>query len=230
MGLDMYLTTKIYLSAPTPDSTISNRMSTTRQAAAKQQYEAIVGIREASRIHPAMVLHDQIESVEIEIQTAYWRKANAIHKWFVDNVQGGDDNCRSYYVEPEQLRELRDLCRDVLEQFRGIPLDEDGIVDVPLGGDGVPDDGQPSARWAQAAEYAMEELPPQKGFFFGSNKVDRWYLQDLHYTVTRLTEVLDAHDKMAKELDDWYIAMERGEDPGPAPAFIVGDFYYQSSW
>ena len=28
----------------------------------------------------------------------YWRKANQIHKWFVDNVQGGIDDCRPYPV------------------------------------------------------------------------------------------------------------------------------------
>ena len=26
-------------------------------------------------------------------QIASWRKANAIHKWFVDNVQDGVDDC-----------------------------------------------------------------------------------------------------------------------------------------
>ena len=44
----------------------------------------------------------------------YWRKANAIHKWFVDNVQGGNDDCGTYEVEWEQLTNLRDTCREVL--------------------------------------------------------------------------------------------------------------------
>ena len=44
----------------------------------------------------------------------YWRKANAIHKWFVDNVQYGDDDCKEYEVSPKKLIELRDLCRKVL--------------------------------------------------------------------------------------------------------------------
>jgi hypothetical protein len=45
----------------------------------------------------------------------YWRKANAIHKWFIDNVQNGEDNCGRYYVDREKLRELIDLCRKVME-------------------------------------------------------------------------------------------------------------------
>ena len=36
----------------------------------------------------------------------YWRKANAIHKWFVDHVQDGNDDCKKYYVGQEYLKEL----------------------------------------------------------------------------------------------------------------------------
>jgi hypothetical protein len=47
-------------------------------------------------------------------QAAYWRKANAVHKWFVDNVQNGEDECRPHYVEREQLEELIDDCMLVI--------------------------------------------------------------------------------------------------------------------
>ena len=30
----------------------------------------------------------------IDEEVGYWRKANAIHKWFVDNVQDGNDDCK----------------------------------------------------------------------------------------------------------------------------------------
>jgi hypothetical protein len=45
----------------------------------------------------------------------YWRKANAIHRWFVDNCQDGIDECQKSYVPREKLIELRDICRKVLE-------------------------------------------------------------------------------------------------------------------
>lgn len=51
---------------------------------------------------------------EVSVEAMYWRKANAIHKWFVDNVQGGEDDCRSYYVSREQLAELRDLVLEAI--------------------------------------------------------------------------------------------------------------------
>lgn len=52
---------------------------------------------------------------EVIVEVMYWRKANAIHKWFVDNVQDGNDDCGDYYVSREQLADLRDLIVDVLE-------------------------------------------------------------------------------------------------------------------
>jgi hypothetical protein len=51
---------------------------------------------------------------EIIVEAMYWRKANAIHKWFVDNVQEGNDNCGDYWVSREQLQELADLIKEVL--------------------------------------------------------------------------------------------------------------------
>ena len=51
----------------------------------------------------------------IEYRIMYWRKANAIHKWFVDNVQDGVDNCEEFHVSPQHLQALRDTCQQVLE-------------------------------------------------------------------------------------------------------------------
>lgn len=51
--------------------------------------------------------------VYIEEEGCYWRKANQIHKWFVDNVQNGVDNCGDYYVSTKNLQELLDVCKEV---------------------------------------------------------------------------------------------------------------------
>ena len=51
-----------------------------------------------------------IYGAEVSVTCAYWRKANQIHKWFVDNVQGGEDNCGEYYVSHEKLKELLNTC------------------------------------------------------------------------------------------------------------------------
>lgn len=51
---------------------------------------------------------------EIIEEVGYWRKANAIHGWFVDNVQEGNDNCGDYSVSREKLEELLARVNEVL--------------------------------------------------------------------------------------------------------------------
>jgi hypothetical protein len=48
-------------------------------------------------------------------EVMYWRKANAIHKWFVDTIQGGIDECEPHAVTAGELRELKIACNLVLE-------------------------------------------------------------------------------------------------------------------
>lgn len=56
-----------------------------------------------------------IKTIEYILEEkAYWRKANAIHRWFVDSVQGGIDNCGMYYVSANRLLDLVDTCKKVL--------------------------------------------------------------------------------------------------------------------
>lgn len=50
----------------------------------------------------------------VEVEAMYWRKANHIHQWFVDNCQDGKDECQLTYVSREHLTALREVCRAVL--------------------------------------------------------------------------------------------------------------------
>jgi hypothetical protein len=54
----------------------------------------------------------RVEEVKAEFKT--WRKANQIHKWFVDNIQDGFDECKESHVPVEKLYKLRDLCAEVV--------------------------------------------------------------------------------------------------------------------
>ena len=48
-------------------------------------------------------------------QVGYWRKANQIHNWFVENVQDGVDDCDYHReVTKEDLEELLDICHEIL--------------------------------------------------------------------------------------------------------------------
>jgi len=49
-------------------------------------------------------------------EVIYWRKANHIHNWFVENVQNGfDDNLALSEVKRNQVEELYQSCGAVLE-------------------------------------------------------------------------------------------------------------------
>lgn len=52
---------------------------------------------------------------ELGFEAMYWRKANAIHQWFVDNVQGGKDDCEEYPVSEDQLKALLETVSKVLD-------------------------------------------------------------------------------------------------------------------
>lgn len=94
-----------------------------------------------------MVCEDAL-SLTVSVNVVYWRKANAIHKWFVDNVQDGKDDCGEYDVSREQLGELVAVCEKVLASvgtaakmlpikggfffFGSTAYDEDYLQDVRL--------------------------------------------------------------------------------------------------
>lgn len=123
MGLDMYVNAKRYLwdFGDSDDKAIAESIG--------KQFPEITGYR--------------VKQVESEVM--YWRKANAIHKWFVDNVQDGIDECQESYIDPQKLYELRDVCKAVLEDrsraaellpsqsgffFGGTEYNEDYFYDV----------------------------------------------------------------------------------------------------
>ena len=98
MGLDMNLYAKRYLWARWDD----------RQP--RKPDDDLV-----DAIHNALPESRSMEPRYVIAEAMYWRKANAIHGWFVENCQDGEDDCREYEVERSQLEALRDLCKDILE-------------------------------------------------------------------------------------------------------------------
>lgn len=56
---------------------------------------------------------NKIEKKIVNDEIAYWRKFNALHSWFVENVQNGVDDCNKYPVSREQLIVLIDLLEKV---------------------------------------------------------------------------------------------------------------------
>lgn len=65
--------------------------------------------------YPSWDTEKKYGSWNIIEQVGYWRKVNAIHNWFVENIQDGEDDCRYHReVTKEDLEELLDTCQEVL--------------------------------------------------------------------------------------------------------------------
>lgn len=60
---------------------------------------------------------DCTESVtrDTSYRVGYWRKANAIHNWFVTNCAQGVDDGSTMIVSAEKLKDLLELCNRVLK-------------------------------------------------------------------------------------------------------------------
>jgi hypothetical protein len=94
MGLDMYLEKRTYVK------------QWDHQSAEEKHEVAVTKGGQPTNIDPKKIKY-------IIEEAGYWRKANQIHHWFVENVQNGVDNCGEYYVGSEKLTELLELCKKV---------------------------------------------------------------------------------------------------------------------
>ena len=90
MGLDMYLYKRTYVGAKWKDINV------------------VLDFLQMDDIH---IDENRISYIMEEV--CYWRKANAIHRWFVDNVQDGIDECGEYDVSGAQLQDLVNICKKV---------------------------------------------------------------------------------------------------------------------
>ena len=93
MGLDMYLSKKTYVKYWEHNGDNNYEVTVTKAG-------------KPTNIDPKKVSY-------IVEEVGYWRKANQIHNWFVENVQNGIDECQESYVSREQLQSLLDICRIV---------------------------------------------------------------------------------------------------------------------
>ena len=111
MGLDMYLHAKKYVEKiDWTKLDRDNDLGLDSKEVVNPLWNDIVSVSGLSDVAT------DIYGVHVEVTCAYWRKANQIHAWFVDNVQQGNDNCGEYYVSHEKLKELLDLVNEALSK------------------------------------------------------------------------------------------------------------------
>jgi len=98
MGLDQYLHAKKFAHS-----------GSWAKDEEKQLFASLIVLADISEF-----VETDFPTVSIEVKVAYWRKQNAVHNWFVQVCQDGEDDCRPAFVSREQLEALRNLCREVL--------------------------------------------------------------------------------------------------------------------
>lgn len=101
MGLDMFLMKETYIGAGYEFNEVKGTVDVTKQG------ESIP------------INLNRISTITEEV--GYWRKANHIHNWFVQNVQGGRDECQRAYVSKEELEKLLSICKEVLADHSKAP-------------------------------------------------------------------------------------------------------------
>lgn len=149
MGLDMYLSAKKYVSGYSHSNQVSQ--------------EAYNSLLQAIGLDRSDVT-DEAPSGSVTVNVAYWRKANAIHNWFIENVADGVDDCQPMYVSRD---ELQALCKD---------------IEGAIAGQVDPDD-------EEALDHE-DVLPTADGFFFGGTDYDEYYWGYLERTLGRISDLL----------------------------------------
>ena len=141
MGLDQYLTAKKYVSKWDYSNDYKDK-------AISQEFTDLLPMDT-----PDITKYGQFAGITVEYPVGYWRKANAIHNFFVQEVGESVDDCREMYVHRDVLVDLRGRCDEVLKS----------------------DDMEEMAK-----EVGLETV---SGFFFGDTEYGDWYKEDLKLTV-----------------------------------------------
>ena len=169
MGLDMMLNKKVYIGAQYEHRNITGNVEI---------------FKDGKRLDLGM---KNLEYLEYEV--VYWRKANAIHAWFVKNAQNNVDDCGTYEVSQEQLQELVDTCKkalSALENAGKIRIENRNVLVLGEGG------GQKTEPVDIYDPLVVADImPTQGGFFFGGTEINDWYIDNLKTTITAIESELE---------------------------------------
>lgn len=111
-------------------------------------------------------------------QIWYGRKENAIHRWFVENAQDNEDDCRYGIVPIFVLKELHECLGTVLDIYNDPKLKE-----LP-----------PEKKLRKLQKSFEKQLPTQSGFFFGTTDYDRYYIEGIQGLYDMLTKLFEDPD------------------------------------
>lgn len=100
MGLDMYLYAEHWIPFRSWD----------KDGKANEKFDKLV---ELTKLDDLIDKGQGYISAYTKVQIGYWRKVNAIHKYFVDKCANGVDECQEIEVYRETLVALKDICEEL---------------------------------------------------------------------------------------------------------------------
>jgi len=167
MGLDMYLSKKTYVKGYT--ITINKNGETNPSL-------------KTSNSMDLNIKQERITYIVEEV--AYWRKFNALHKWFIDNCSEND--CDSHiFVYKENLNEAL----ITLKKVHNLILQSEKTKKIIFyAGDMVEIEGYSNE------EEISDLLPTERGFFFGSTEIDEYYAEMVEETIGIFEDLLTEED------------------------------------
>lgn len=104
MGLDMYL----HINKDVPRVDYQRNAEGMIDSTERPEFHALVDSLGVSHLLEEGGYH----SLHISVPVGYWRKANQIHGWIINNIANGVDNCQEIWLAPEKMKELLDICKE----------------------------------------------------------------------------------------------------------------------
>lgn len=130
-------------------------------------------------------------------EVCYWRKANAIHKWFNIHFIKQQDPWGYYEITEDDLQGLLLICK-LLRCLKDNP--NNSILSfINTKWFNYVQNESPDWDYDAADLIAQAILPPDNmGCFFGSGAVDDWYWENIDDTIKQLTKVLEDEEGYRK--------------------------------
>lgn len=209
MGLDMYLERKRKINKNlTLEETKKIACYLTWKEHFKDKFslEELFGLKESEiDLNYVSNFEDSNEPYEV----GYWRKANQIHNWFNNYIDGGVENCQYYKVSKSMLEELLAVCKTVVSKaiisegyvfnystFKNNKeeLLKRGYIVKENKSDPSMIDVFSKGKIILNSDEISKLLPTTDGFFFGNTNYDTGYLTDIEDTINILSDVLSITD------------------------------------
>jgi hypothetical protein len=150
-----------------------------------------------------------------------WRKSNQIHRWFVVNIQNGNDDCGRYEISRQNIIDIKELCEKVIS----FTTKSEKPVEYWKDGNGVSHKCWQVPTYTiteEGMKFVEENLPTQSGFFFGGVKYDDWYFYDVERSIEQFNRILNF-----LEMNYWSLYEDKKNSNKYTGRWVLE---YSSSW